>query len=117
MLRPLTCFHGAYGTRQSRRKFLAGPSGRIYIRAATAPAGEGCMLRPINNASLKILFSVSAKFDDRVVSATAETAQLAFAKAIEWQLKFANVSISDGVSSFTVEEFSALIAKDGSERL
>ena len=46
-------------------------------------------------------FSVSARIDDHAVTATAETAKEAFAKAVEWQVveKFTDISISDGVRS------------------
>ena len=59
-------------------------------------------------------FSVSAYVDDHLVSATAETAKEAFAKAVEWQVlsKLADVSISDGIGSYSIDEFSLILAND-----
>ena len=57
-------------------------------------------------------FSVSAYVDDHLVSATAETAKEAFAKAVEWQVvsKLADVSISDGINRYSIDEFSSILA-------
>ena len=56
-------------------------------------------------------FSVKAYVDDHVITATAETAKDAFAKAVEWQVvhKLADVSISDGERSYSIAEFSIVI--------
>ena len=61
-------------------------------------------------------FSVSAYVDDYLVSVPAETAKEAFAKAVEWHVagKLADVSISDGIGSYSIAEFSAIMANDGS---
>ena len=60
-------------------------------------------------------FSVSAYVDDHLVSVTTETAKEAFAKAVEWHVagKLTDVSISDGIGSYSVAEFSSIIANDG----
>ena len=58
------------------------------------------------------LFSVSAFVDDHKLTATADTAKEVFAKAVEWHVveKFADISISDGINSFTIAEFSLAMA-------
>ena len=57
-------------------------------------------------------FCVQAYVDDHVLSATAETAKDAFAKAIEWRVvgRLADVSISDGTRSYSIIEFSSVMA-------
>ena len=57
-------------------------------------------------------FSVQAYVDDHALSATAETAKVAFAKAIEWHVveRLADVSISDGTRSYSIVEFSSVMA-------
>jgi len=57
-------------------------------------------------------FMVKAHFDDVMLSANAETAKDAFAKAIEWHVaqRLADVSISDGTRSFTIAEFAFAMA-------
>jgi hypothetical protein len=58
-------------------------------------------------------FSVKAFIDDHVITATAKTAKEAFAKAVEWHVvhKFADVFISDGDRSYSIAEFSSVIAQ------
>jgi hypothetical protein len=55
---------------------------------------------------------VQAYVDDHTLSATAETAKVAFAKAIEWHVveRLAGVSISDGTRSYSIVEFSSVMA-------
>ncbi|MBR1156576.1 hypothetical protein [Bradyrhizobium sp. JYMT SZCCT0428] len=64
-------------------------------------------------------FTVFADVDDHLVSATAETAKEAFAKAVEWQVvrKLADVTISDGIKRYSIDEFSLILASasDGPE--
>jgi len=57
-------------------------------------------------------FSVHAYVDGHELSATAETAKDAFAKAIEWRIvgRLADVSISDGRQSYSIVEFSSVMA-------
>ena len=57
-------------------------------------------------------FVVQAHIDDHTLSATTETAKEAFAKAIEWQViqKFSDVTISDGVRSFSITDFASAMA-------
>lgn len=57
-------------------------------------------------------FSVQAYVDDHVLSTTAKTAKDAFAKAIEWRVvgRLADVSISDGTRSYSIIEFSSVMA-------
>ncbi|MBR1246135.1 hypothetical protein JQ609_04225 [Bradyrhizobium sp. AUGA SZCCT0169] len=59
-------------------------------------------------------FTVFADVDDHLVSATAESAKEAFAKAVEWQVvrKLADVTISDGIKHYSIDEFSSIIAND-----
>ena len=56
-------------------------------------------------------FSVQAYIDDHRLSVTTETAKDAFAKAVEWHFeRLSNVTISDGNKSYTVSEFSSVMA-------
>ena len=57
-------------------------------------------------------FSVQAYIDDHRLSVTTETAKDAFAKAVEWHVAegLSNVTISDGNKSYTVSEFSSVMA-------
>ena len=57
-------------------------------------------------------FSVHAYVDGHDLSATTETAKDAFAKAIEWRIvgRLADVSISDGTRSYSIVEFSSVMA-------
>ena len=57
-------------------------------------------------------FFLKAKIDDHTVAATTETAKEAFAKAVEWQVaqRLTDISISDGVRSYTITEFAAVLA-------
>ena len=58
-------------------------------------------------------FSVKACVDDHTLTVTAETAQEAFAKAVEWHVveKLHDVSISDGVESYSITEFSGVLER------
>ena len=58
-------------------------------------------------------FLVTAYHDERVLMVSTETAQEAFAIAVEWHVveRRTNISISDGVESFKIGEFSLFIAK------
>jgi hypothetical protein len=57
-------------------------------------------------------FSVSAYLDDHLVSVTTETAKEAFAKAVEWHVvgKLTDVSISDGITSYSIGGFASAMA-------
>ena len=57
-------------------------------------------------------FLVQAYLDDHRLSVTTETAKDAFAKAVEWHVaeRLSNVTISDGNKSYTVSEFSSVMA-------
>ena len=57
-------------------------------------------------------FLLQSNADDHVLTATFETAKEAFAKAIEWHVvgRFTNINIDDGTKSYSVEEFSSLMA-------
>jgi phosphopantetheinyl transferase (holo-ACP synthase) len=57
-------------------------------------------------------FTVCATVDGHRVSAPAETAKEAFAKALKWQVaqQFADVAISDGNKDYSIAEFSAKMA-------
>lgn len=57
-------------------------------------------------------FLVQAYVDDHTIAVTAETAKDAFAKAIEWHIvgKLAGVSIIDGTRSYSIVEFSSVMA-------
>lgn len=58
-----------------------------------------------------MLFSVKGYVDDHAVTVTTETAKEAFAKAIEWHIvgQLSDVSISDGIKSYSIAEFSSVI--------
>jgi hypothetical protein len=57
-------------------------------------------------------FIIKAYVDGHALTAALETAKDAFAKAIEWYIvgKFADVSISDGTRSYSIVEFSFVMA-------
>ena len=57
-------------------------------------------------------FLIWAYVDDHALSTTAQTAKDAFAKAIEWHIvrKLADVSISDGSRSYSITQFSLMMA-------
>ena len=57
-------------------------------------------------------FLVQANIDDHALSVRTETAKEAFAKAVEWHIvdRFSNVSIGDGTKSYTIAEFSSIMA-------
>jgi YD repeat-containing protein len=57
-------------------------------------------------------FLVQAYIDDHRLSVTTETAKDAFAKAVEWHAaeRLSNVTISDGTKSYTISEFSSVMA-------
>lgn len=57
-------------------------------------------------------FVVKAHIHDLTLTANAETAKEAFAKAVEWHVakRFHGVSISDGHKRFTIAEFSWTMA-------
>ena len=57
-------------------------------------------------------FSVKAYYAARPLMVIAETAKEAFAKAVEWHVveKFTNVSISEGVKSYSIEGFASAMA-------
>ena len=59
-------------------------------------------------------FLVSAYIDDHLVSVNTETRKQAFAKAVEWHVvgKLRDVSISDGLASYSIAEFSSMIATE-----
>ena len=57
-------------------------------------------------------FSVKAYHSDHPLTVTKETAKEAFAKAVEWHVieRFNNVSISDDVRTYSIEEFASVMA-------
>ena len=57
-------------------------------------------------------FSVNAYHSDHPLTVTKETAKEAFAKAVEWHVieRFINVSISDDVRTYSIEEFASAMA-------
>jgi hypothetical protein len=56
-------------------------------------------------------FSVKACLDEHYLTAETETAKEAFAKAVEWHVveRLTDVSISDGIKSYSIDEFSSKI--------
>jgi len=57
-------------------------------------------------------FLVQATIDDHTLAVTTETAKEAFAKAVEWHVveRFNEISISDGARSYSIAEFSSIMA-------
>ncbi|HEY9453466.1 MAG TPA: hypothetical protein VIR82_12385 [Bradyrhizobium sp.] len=57
-------------------------------------------------------FFVEAYIDDHKLTVIAETAKKAFAEAIDWHVakQLAGVSISDGIRSYSIAEFSSAMA-------
>ena len=57
-------------------------------------------------------FVVKAHIDDLTLTANAQTAKEAFAKAVEWHVTkgFRSISINDGRKRFTIAEFSWTMA-------
>ena len=62
--------------------------------------------------ALRMPFLVQAYLDDHALTAAAATAKDAFAKAIEWHVvgRLIDVSISDGTRSYSITEFSSVMA-------
>ena len=62
--------------------------------------------------AVPLQFSVHAYVDGDDLSATAKTPKDAFAKAIEWRIVggLADVSICDGTRSYSIVEFSSVMA-------
>lgn len=62
--------------------------------------------------AVPLQFSVQAYVDGHDLSVTAETAKDAFSKAIEWRIVggLANILISDGTRSYSIAEFSSVMA-------
>ncbi|MEO8319157.1 MAG: hypothetical protein ABI561_12615 [Bradyrhizobium sp.] len=61
---------------------------------------------------MQMPFSVNADIEGHTLTATTETAKEAFAKAVEWHVaeQVTDVSISDGIKSFTIGEFASAMA-------
>jgi len=57
-------------------------------------------------------FSAKAYTDDHILTVETETAKEAFPKAVEWHVveRFTDVSISDGIKSYSIDEFSSMMA-------
>ena len=55
---------------------------------------------------------MSSYIHDRLVSVTTETAKEAFAKAVEWHVvrKLTDISISDGIKSYSIDGFASVMA-------
>ena len=56
-------------------------------------------------------FNVTAYADDHALTTSVETAQEAFAKAVEWHVvrRLSDIAISDGIKRYSIAEFSSLI--------
>jgi hypothetical protein len=57
-------------------------------------------------------FSVKASIDDHTLTADADTAKEAFAKAVEWHVaeRLTGISLSDGIKNYSIAEFSSVMA-------
>lgn len=60
-------------------------------------------------------FLLQANIDDHILSASFETAKEVFAKAVEWHVvgRLTDISIDDGTKSYSIDEFSLLMALRG----
>lgn len=58
-------------------------------------------------------YSVKAIVDGHTVLAATATAKAAFSKAVEWQIarQLGEITISDGRSDYSIEEFSEAMAQ------
>ena len=58
-------------------------------------------------------FLVQGRLDDVTLTATTATPKEAFAKAIEWQVaeRFADVTISHGNNTYSIDEFASVMAR------
>lgn len=66
--------------------------------------------RPVE--ALSAAFIVQSYVDGHTLTATAETARDAFAKAVEWSVvgRLPDVGINDGTRCYSVSEFSSVMA-------
>ena len=62
---------------------------------------------------LEMPFLVQGRLDDITLTATTETPKEAFAKAIEWKVaeRFADVTISHGGNTYSIDEFASVMAR------
>ena len=58
-------------------------------------------------------FLVQGCIDGHTLAVTIATAKEAFAKAVEWHVTEADVSIYDGVKIYSIEQFSLVMAPQG----
>ena len=60
-------------------------------------------------------FVVKAFIDDHALTVSLETEKEALAQAVEWHVvqRLGDISISQGSRSYSIEEFSALVAQRG----
>jgi hypothetical protein len=58
-------------------------------------------------------FLIQGRLGDVTLTATIETPKEAYAKAIEWQVaeRFADVTISHGNNTYSVDEFASVMAR------
>jgi hypothetical protein len=80
------------------------PTGPCEILRLAQHRGVACA-RPV-------LFCVQAYVDDQLLESAAKTANAAFAKAIEWHVvgRLTDVSINDGIRSYSIAEFASVMA-------
>jgi serine/threonine protein phosphatase PrpC len=57
-------------------------------------------------------YFVQGVLDDHILTSATDTAKRAFSAAIEWHIVrgFGDVSISDGVGSYSIAEFASMMA-------
>jgi hypothetical protein len=62
---------------------------------------------------LEMPFLVQGRLDDITLTATTETPKDAFAKAIEWKVaeRFADISISHGNYTYSIDQFASVMAR------
>ena len=58
-------------------------------------------------------FLVQGCIDDHTLAVTTATAKEALAKAVEWHVTEADVSIYDGVKTYSIEQYSLVMALQG----
>lgn len=59
-------------------------------------------------------YLIQGRLDDVTLTAPTETSTEAFAKAIEWQVaeRFANVTISHGNNTYSIDEYASVMAHE-----
>ena len=78
---------------------------------ARAPRPRALFLFIVSSGAAMPYF-VQGVLDDHILTSATDTAKKAFSAAIEWHIVrgFGDVSISDGVGSYSIAEFASMMA-------